>query len=108
MRNTNFRTTARGLKFALQWGLARAELGRPPASVDEYADTLDESRATAFRDQQAFRRAFPTEQTPDHMSEASGAQERCDELWRVLSDRTRAVREAQSLMFFLGAAPVPT
>ena len=35
-----------------------------PESVEEYAEVLDESRATAFRDQQAFRKAFPTEETP--------------------------------------------
>ena len=49
------RTTSRALKFAMGWGLATATLGREPTTIDEYAETMDVSRATAFRDQQAFR-----------------------------------------------------
>ena len=60
IRNAGMRATTRGLKFALGWGLATVELGREPESIEEYAETMEESRATAFRDQQAFRKAFPT------------------------------------------------
>ena len=73
IRNAGMRATTRGLKFALGWGLATAELGREPESFEEYAETMEESRATAFRDQQAFRKAFPTEETPTRMNETSGA-----------------------------------
>ncbi|MBW4078588.1 MAG: hypothetical protein HIU84_08815 [Acidobacteria bacterium] len=62
--NAVIRSSTRGLKFAMDWGLDTAELSREPDSVDEYAEVIGESRATAFRDQQAFRQAFPTEESP--------------------------------------------
>ena len=103
-RNAGLRTTSRGLKFAIGWGLACAELGRPPSGVEEYAEVMEESRATAFRDQQAFRKAFPTEDDPTRMNVASGAQARYDELWRTLRDRTKVAAAAQPLVYTLGAA----
>ena len=78
------------MKFAMLWGLATAELGREPGSIEEYAETLDESRATAFRDQQAFRKAFPAEVSPTRMNEVSGMQER----WEEMVDRLRDVKKA--------------
>lgn len=105
-RNAGLSATTRGLKFALGWGLATAELGREPASVKEYADVMEESRATAFRDQQAFRKAFPSEVTPLRMNEVSGAQQRYDELWRRLRERSKVAKEAQPLVFVLGGSPV--
>jgi hypothetical protein len=66
---------------------------------------MDESRATAFRDQQAFRKAFPGEVSPLRMNQLSGAQARYDELWRTLHDRKKVAREAQAVYFVLGAAP---
>ena len=105
LRNGGVRAVPRAFKFALGWGLATAELGREPANVEEYADVMDESRATAFRDQQAFRRAFPDEVSPLKMNQLSGAQERYDELWRTLHDRKKVALEAQAVYFVLGAAP---
>jgi hypothetical protein len=105
IRNAGFRATSRALKFALGWGLATAELGREPETVEEYAETMEESRATAFRDQQAFRKAFPAEVSPARMNEASGSQDRYDELYRRLKDSSKVASEAQGLIFSLGASP---
>ena len=103
-RTAGFRTTTRALKFALGWGLATAWMDREPESVEEYAEVLSESRATAFRDQQAFRKAFPNEVSPARMNETSGSQARYEELLRRVKDRKRFVVEAQPIMFSLGAA----
>lgn len=103
--NAGIRAASRGLKFAMAWGLATAELGREPDSIEEYAATLEESRATAFRDQQAFRKAFPNELSPARMNEVSGAQERYEELYRRLKDVKRAAAEAQPMVYSLGASP---
>jgi hypothetical protein len=86
------------------WGLATVELGREPETVEEYAETMQESRATAFRDQQAFRKAFPSEESPGRMNEVSGSQERYAELYRRLKDSSKVAVEAQSLIFTLGAS----
>ncbi len=86
------------------WGLATAELGREPESVDEFAATMEMSRRTAFRDQGYFREAFPTESTPGRINEVTGAQARYDELYRKLKERGAARRDAQHLSFFLGAS----
>ncbi|MGB9113349.1 MAG: hypothetical protein WCF24_11570 [Acidimicrobiales bacterium] len=104
-RNAGIRKTTRGLKFAMGWGLATATLGREPESVEEYAEVMDESRATAFRDQQAFREAFPNEESPARMNRMSGAQARYDELWRNLRDPKKAALGAQPVMFVVGGSP---
>jgi len=104
-RNAGIRATSRDLKFAMAWGLATAELGREPESIEEYAATLEESRATAFRDQQAFRRAFPKEESPTRMNVASGAQARYEEMYRRLRDLKRVSAEAQPMVYTLGASP---
>jgi hypothetical protein len=104
-RNAGIRAASRALKFAMAWGLATADLGHEPASIEEYAATLGESRATAFRDQQAFRTAFPNEESPARMNQVAGAQERYDELFRRLSDMKKASQEAQPLVYMLGASP---
>lgn len=101
--NAGIRATTRGLKFAMGWGLATAELGREPESVDEYAEVMQESRATAFRDQQAFRKAFPNEETPTRMNQVTGAQVRYNELYRKLKDSRKAVLQSQSMIFTVGA-----
>jgi hypothetical protein len=93
------------MKFALGWGLATAELGREPESAEEYAELMEESRATAFRDQQAFRKSFPDEESPLRINQVSGHQQRYDELWRRLGDRKKVLEEAQPILFSLGAAP---
>jgi hypothetical protein len=104
VKNAGIRETTRALHFAMGWGLATAELGREPRTVEEYATVMEVSRATAFRDQQAFRDAFPDEETPLNMNQASGVQERYDEIWARLRDRAKARRELQPLLFTLGAA----
>ena len=105
-KNAGFRATARALKFAMAWGLATAELGREPESIEEYAETVEESRATAFRDQQAFRRAFPDEVSPARMNQVSGTQERCDELVRSLRTFAKSFAAAQPMIYSLGGSPV--
>jgi len=105
-RNSNLRDTARALKFALGWGLATAELGREPASIEEYGELAQESRASAFRDQQAFRRAFPDEVSPLRMNQLSGAQARYDELFKTYTLRKTVVAAAQPFVYILGGSPV--
>ncbi len=102
--NGGLRATSRALKFAMGWGLATAELGRPPKSLDEYAEVMEESRASAYRDQQAFRKAFPDEESPSWMNRSSGVQERYDELYSTLRSRKKLLVQAQGLMFVVGAS----
>lgn len=104
-RNAGMRTTDRALRFAVRWGMCAAELGREPTSIEEYAELTRESRASAFRDQQAYREAFPAEENPTRMNEGSGAQTRLDELWEVHRDRARVALAAQPLAYVIGGAP---
>lgn len=66
--NAGFRDTLRALEFAMEWGMVAAVLGREPESIDEFAEELDVSRATAFRNQQAFRRAYPMLEGPSDLN----------------------------------------
>jgi hypothetical protein len=101
------RATIRALKFAMSWGLATAELHREPESIEELAAVMELSRATAFRDQQAFRKCFPTEPTPGHLNQTSGQQDRYNELLRQLGDIKSASSAAESTVFNLGAGSIP-
>ncbi|MGA8297541.1 MAG: hypothetical protein WB770_10905 [Acidimicrobiales bacterium] len=103
-KNAGMRTTERAFKFAVRWGSLSAELGRAPSSIEEYAALVGESRASAFRDQQSFREAFPSEENPTRMNERSGAQARLNELWTMHRDRARIALAAQPLAFVVGGA----
>ncbi len=106
--NGGIRATVRAFKFAMGWGLATAELGREPDSIEEYASVMDESRATAFRDQQAFRKCFPGQETPAELNRVTGQQARYDEAWRRLGDLSAAKAEAETSFFNLGSATAST
>jgi hypothetical protein len=99
------RKTLHVFQFAMGWGLATASLGREPESVEEYAEHMEISRAKAFRDQQEWREAFPTELTPYHFNDVSGAQARYDEAWRRLKDLKKVKAEVQPLLFSIGGSP---
>jgi hypothetical protein len=105
VRNAGFRTTLRALQFAMSWGVATASLGHEPGSVEEYAEFWGESRATAFREQQAFREAFPNETTPARMNALSGLREWSEEIVRIGDDLKELRVRAKSGVFTLGAAP---
>jgi len=91
------------LRFALSWGLATAELGREPATVDEFAQVMKVSRRTAFRDQEHFREAFPSETTPARMNVQTGAQKRYDETYKRLKEVSAAERASEHVAFQVGA-----
>lgn len=103
--NSNFLVTIRALRFALAWGLVTAELGREPETMEEFVEHGIDSRATAFRGQQAFRKAFPTEVSPLGMNDTSGAQERYDEFYRTVTNKVKRVKDAQAVMFMVGSSP---
>lgn len=53
--------------FVGLWAYVTREHGRPPVTVDEFAEWMELSRAQAFRDQQVFRQAFPEFPTPTEL-----------------------------------------
>jgi len=55
-KNAGMRETMRALRFALGWGLATAELGQEPESVEHYATVMEIPRSSAYRDHQAFKK----------------------------------------------------
>jgi hypothetical protein len=61
--NAGMRRGTTGMVWAYQWAVVRESLGREP-SVDEVAEWWAMNRRKAFRDQAAFREAFPMLDTP--------------------------------------------
>lgn len=86
--------------------MVTAMLGREPETIDEYADVADVSRAKAFRDQQAFRKAFPDLGGPGEMIAKSCGQSVFDEFIRAAKDFGAARRESAAFVFQLGSMPV--
>ncbi|MGB3412053.1 MAG: hypothetical protein WBA45_12745 [Microthrixaceae bacterium] len=67
------RTGVRALTWAHEWAVARASLGHDP-TVEEVAEWWGLTRRTAFREQAAFREAFPTLESPAAMYATEEAQ----------------------------------
>ena len=104
IRNAGMRATMRALRFAMAWGLATAELGREPETIEEFASVMELSRRTAFRDQEAFRAAFPTETTPDRLNRTTGAQAKYEASRKKLQDLGAVERDVEPVTFEIGSA----
>lgn len=61
--NAGMRTGVRAMTWAYEWAVTRESLGHDP-SVEEVAEWWALTRRTAFREQAAFREAFPTLESP--------------------------------------------
>jgi hypothetical protein len=51
------------ITWAWVWGITRESIGHEP-TVEEVADFWNQSERTTYRDQAAFRKAFPTLDSP--------------------------------------------
>ena len=60
------------LSFMIAWDVVRQELGHEP-TVEEYADWWKLSIRTAYREQAAFRKCWPTEKDPARLMDAARA-----------------------------------
>lgn len=65
--NAGLRVAIQALTFMAAWDHARRALRHESLTLDEYAEWWKVARSTAFREQGRFRRAFPTETTPDRL-----------------------------------------
>lgn len=63
VRNGGMRAAVTAVSWAYCWAVTREAIGREP-SVEEVADWWNMARRTAFREQAAFRKAFPTLDSP--------------------------------------------
>ena len=59
VRNGGMRASVTAMSWAYCWAVTREAIGREP-TVEEVADWWNMARRTAFREQAAFRKAFPT------------------------------------------------
>lgn len=50
--------------------VVRDDLGHSP-TIEEYGDWWKQSRSTSYREQALFRQAFPSEETPDRLLDAT-------------------------------------
>lgn len=104
--NAGFRQGLQALQFVMEWGMVTAMLGREPETIDEYAEVAEVSRAKAFRDQKAFRKAYPGLSGPGQMVAQSCGQEVFEDFIRTAKDLGNARRNSASFVFQLGALPV--
>ncbi len=77
--NAGIRKGLSALGWAYSWAVARQSIGHDP-SVEEVADWWRQSHRTAYRNQAAFRKAFPTLETPFRIFENPEIQERLQEV----------------------------
>jgi hypothetical protein len=72
VHNAGIRKAMKALLWAYCWELVRADLGYDP-SAEEVADWWNEPVRTAYREQAAFREAFPDMESPALMFENAAA-----------------------------------
>ena len=107
MSTAGIRSGTRAIGFMVNWGLASAELGHEP-SMDEYCEIHGVDRATFYRSQSAFRKAFPGEESPTRLNVVSGNQQRYDDLVKSFKGKLAgAAVQVQAMTFTAGAAPFP-
>jgi hypothetical protein len=73
--HAGMRTAMRAIEWAYAWAVVREVVGHDP-SVDEVAEWWNQPRRSAFRDQAAFREAFPMLDTPAPIYDAPDARAR--------------------------------
>jgi hypothetical protein len=93
--NAGIRQTFRAISWALDWATARGALGGDP-SVDQVAEWWNQSRRTAFRNQAAFREAFPTIESPAEMFATPEAQQAFQDVADAL-DGLSALKQARAI-----------
>lgn len=95
VRNGGFRDAIKALSWAHSWIHVQVALGRDP-SVDEVAEWWNESRRTAFREQAAFRKCFPTLDSPAAIYATPKAMAPVRQAVAVLKDLDAAKRAKQA------------
>jgi aminopeptidase N len=104
-RNAGFRKGQTALVWALMWAVTRESKGSDP-TVDEVAAWWKENERTAYREQAAFRAAFPTLETPAKIFEVPEVRARIAKLAKEGDDmeaRKKARRRIpESLILDLG------
>lgn len=63
VRNGGMRAAVTAMGWAYCWAVTREAVGHEP-TVEEVADWWNMARRSAFREQAAFRKAFPTLESP--------------------------------------------
>jgi len=63
LRNSGFRNAQNAMLWAILWAVTRESKGSDP-TAEEVAAWWKENERTAYREQAAFRKAFPTLESP--------------------------------------------
>lgn len=63
LRNSGFRNAQTAMLWAILWAVTRESIGTDPTAED-VARWWKENERTAYREQAAFRKAFPTLENP--------------------------------------------
>ena len=105
VRNGGMRAATTAMSWAYCWAVTREAIGHEP-SVDEVADWWNMARRTAFREQAAFRKSFPTLDSPAAIYSTPESREAVarhaaagDRLERWIADR-RNRKESDSVNAF--------
>ena len=104
VRNAGIRQAIKAFVWAYSWGIARAALGRDP-SVEQVAEWWQEPVRTAYREQAAFRSAFPELETPAPLVDIPQVQDSLQQAAKSLQDlgdRRSKARSAESAILQIG------
>jgi len=106
---TGLRNAVRALTWAHEWSVAATALGHDP-TVEEVADWWNMTRRTAFREQAAFREAFPEVESPMRLYASEAGQAKLHTLAGALlkvdeAGERRRARKAEVGIAQLGGLP---
>ena len=86
--NAGIRKALTGLTWAYCWSVVREALGEDP-SVEQVAQWWGEPPRTAYREQAAFRTAFPTLETPAKLHDNPDFRRKLGEAVKLAADLER-------------------
>jgi len=104
--NAGIRQGLRAMNWSFTWAVTREALGHDP-SVEEVAEWWKESRRTAFREQVAFRAAFPKLDTPAPIYDRPELRRRLREFTKKTDDLDKILqsRRVQQEILDIGLLP---
>lgn len=104
--NAGLRTAVKAALWAHQWAVAREALGHEP-TAEEVAEWWKQPERSAYRDQAAFRKAFPTLDSPAKIYESDEARASAASTARLAEDiekwrkDRKAARELDAMKAFM-------
>ncbi len=95
-RKVGLRNAYKVLLFIISWGTVYEATDGPVGSIEDYARWWKQNERSAYREQQLFRKAFPSDDNPNRLWEQLRAQNPNSEKFHAAVKQLTAATDAMS------------